>query len=160
MGEKEYNYNITQTFYAKWILPFVLMIIGALLIIFFLPGAKFVKGKDAETKKIKAFYKVSMTIDNKSEDRYIEVKSKEIYYVVKAGETEYYLNTYEKYTKHVPLYMEFRMNLAFLGLAGGIGLSVVGIFMLLVNSVNKLSKVSTKKKKQLENKTLDEEDDE
>ena len=160
MAEKEYNYNITQTFYAKWILPFVLLLIGTLLILFFYPGTKFLSGKDAESKEIKSFYKISMTIDNEKQDRYVEVKSKDIYYVIKSGSYEYYLNTNTKYDKHVPLYSPIRKNLAYMGIAGGIGLSTVGLFMLFINTFNKITKISPKKKKQLENESLDEEDDE
>lgn len=156
MSEKDFNYNITQTFYAKWILPFVLLLIGTLLILFFYPGTKFIKGKDAQSKEIKAFYKVTINENT----NYVEVKSKEIYYVVKAGSNEYYLSTETKYDKHVPLYSEFRMNLAYMGIAGGIGLSTVGIFMLLVNTAKKLTTVNVKKKNNKENSNNDEEDDE
>lgn len=162
MAEKEYNYNITQTFYAKWILPFVLLLIGTFLILFFFPGTKFIKGKDGVSKETKVFYKMSekITYENKEQNGYVEVKSKEIYYVIKSGSYEYYLSTNTKYNKHVPFYSEFRSNLAYMGIAGGIGLSTVGLFMLFINTFNKLTKISPKKKKQLENKTLDEEDDE
>lgn len=162
MAEKEYNYNITQTFYAKWILPFVLLLIGTFLILFFFPGTKFVKGKDGVSKETKAFYKLNdkITVDGKEENGYVEVKSKEIYYVIKPGSYEYYISTNTTYTKHIPFYSEFRKNLAPMGIAGGIGLSTVGLFMLFINTFNKLTKISPKKKKQLENKTLNEEDDE
>ena len=49
------------------------------------------------------------------------------------------------YEKHIPWYSNFRMNLSTMGSAGGAGLTVVGVFMLFINTFNKLSKVNTKK---------------
>ena len=161
MGQKEFNYNITQTFYAKWILPFVLLIIGTLLILFFYPGTKFVKGKLA-TKEVKTFYKINVVVNNEKVDRYVEIKDKDVYYIYKPGSTEYFLLDTEmpKYTKHVPIYSQFRMNLAYVGIAGGIGLSTVGLFMLIVNTFKKITTVSSKTKNKIENKNNNEEDDE
>jgi hypothetical protein len=156
MAEKDFNYNITQTFYAKWILPFVLIILGTILIIIFQPGTKFMKGKDYDTKEERVFYKV--TIDN--EIKYVEVKEKTIFIEKEKGSYTYYLNTNETYTKHVPWYSPVRMNLAQMGLAGGVGLTVVGIFMLVINIFNKVSKISPKKKNELENKGNEENDEE
>ena len=155
MAEKDFNYNITQTFYAKWILPFVLIILGTLLIIFFQPGTRFMKGKDYDTKEERVFCKV--VIDG--ETKFVEVKEKTIFIEKEKGSYTYYLNTNETYTNHIPWYSPVRMNLSQMALAGGIGLSVVGVFMLIINVFNKISKISPKKKKELENNT-DEENDE
>ena len=75
MAEKDFNYNVTQTFYAKWILPFVVIFIGIGLLLYFAPAMKFMKGKDYDTKVEKVFYKVTIN----GEDRYVEVKEKYIY---------------------------------------------------------------------------------
>lgn len=162
--KKDYNYNITQTFYAKWILPFVLIIIGTLLIIFFFPGMKFKKGVAMidEQKVDKVFYVTKI----EGVESYIEVKEKYIYETRYKGSYEYYYNTDIIYDKHIPYYSSVRMNLSSMGSAGGIGLSVVGIFMIFVNTFNKISTVKPKKdinktKDSItEDDSIDEEDDE
>ena len=151
------DYNLTTTFYAKWILPFVLFIVGGLLIFFFLPGTHFMKGKDYDTKEEKVFY--YKKIDGK--ECYIEIKEKNIYELKNKGSYEYYYNTETLYEGSIPWYNEARMNLGAMGSAGGTGLCVVGVFMLVVNAFNKISKVNTKNKsKDNENNEEDEEDDE
>ena len=152
MANKD-NYNLTTTFYAKWILPFILIIVGTVLILLFLPGMKFKKGKDYETNENKVFYAVS--IDDS--DKYVEVKEKYIYELKNKGSYEYYYNTQTIYEKHIPWYAPFRMNLSMMGTASGMGLSVVGVFMLVVNTFSKISKVNTKK---AQNKDTDDEEDE
>ena len=134
MGEKDFNYNLTTTFYAKWILPFVLFIVGGILIFLFLPGMKFRKGKDYNTGEEKVFYATKIN----DKDSYIEVKDKYIYELKNKGSYEYYYNTETIYEKNIPWYSAFRMNLSMMGTAGGTGLSVVGVFMLVVNIFNKI----------------------
>jgi predicted permease len=157
MAKKDFNYNITSTFYAKWILPFVLIIVGAILLVVFFPGMKFQKGKDYDTKEEKVFYVTKI----EGEISYIGVKDKCIYIEKSKGSYDYMYNTETIYDGSVPWYSPVRMNLAIYGTTGGIGLSVVGFFMLLINTFNKISKVSAKKEKKiLENNKKDEEDDE
>ena len=160
MPKKEPNYNLTTTFYAKWILPFVLIIIGISLILLFFPGMRFMKGKNYDnTKEELSFYVV--TIDDS--EKYIEVKSKVIYVETNKGSTICYKSTETIYNKSIPWYSDFRMNLGSMGTAGGIGLTVVGTFMLIVNTFTKISKVSSKKRNKLmenSNEKKDEEDDE
>ena len=151
------DYNLTTTFYAKWILPFVLFIVGGLLVIFFLPGTHFLKGKDYDTKEEKVFY--YKKIDGK--ECYIEIKEKDIYEIKNKGSYEYYYNTQTEYDGSIPWYSAFRMNLGTMGTAGGTGLCVVGVFMLIVNVFNKISKVNTKRKTDTStDEENDEEDDE
>jgi len=160
--KKEFNYNITQTFYAKWILPFVLIIFGTLLIIYFLPGMKFRKGVAMiDDKKVdKVFYVTKI----EGVESYIEVKEKYIYETKYKGSYEYYYNTDIIYDKHIPHYSSIRMNLSNMCTAGGIGLSVVGAAMLVINTFNKISKVKPKNnldsKKDIEFEESNEEDDE
>ena len=158
MSKKDFDYNITQTFYAKWILPFVLFIVGGLLILFFYPGMKFIKGNDYDTKEEKVFY--TTKIDGT--ESYIGVKDKCIYEIKNKGSYEYYYNTTTTYDGKVPWYSPFRHNLSTLGVTGGMGLSIVGVFMLIVNVFNKISKVNTEKvsKRKDEDDIIDEEDDE
>ena len=153
---KEKNFYLTTTFYAKWILPFVLMIIGTILILTFFNGMNFIKGKDYDTKEEKVFYVTKID----GVESYIEVKEKEIYEIKNKGSYEYYYNTQTVYEKHVPWYSPIRMNLAMMGTAGGAGLTIVGVLMLLINVFNKISKVNIKKKKDDEIIDSDEEDDE
>ena len=141
MAEKDFNYNLTTTFYAKWILPFVLFVVGGLLILLFLPGMKFRKGKDYDTGVELVFYAVK----ENGADKYIEVKEKYIYELKNKGSYEYYYNTQTVYDKNIPWYSAFRMNLSTMGTAGGAGLSIVGVFMLVINIFNRISKVNTKK---------------
>ena len=158
MAEKDFNYNLTTTFYAKWILPFVLFIVGGLLILLFLPGMKFRKGKDYDTGKELVFYAVK---ENGS-DKYIEVKEKYIYELKNKGSYEYYYNTQTVYDKNIPWYSAFRMNLSTMGTAGGAGLSIVGVFMLVINIFNRISKVNTKKiqeKDDIEDESNEEDDE-
>lgn len=158
MSEKDFDYNITTTFYAKWILPFVLFIVGGLLILLFLPGMKFRTGKDYNTKEEKVFY----TVNIDGSDKYVEIKEKYIYELKNKGSYEYYYNTETLYEKSVPWYSSFRMNLSTLGTTGGIGLSVVGVLMLVINILKKISTVNTKKIQEKTNNenNIDEEDDE
>ena len=71
-----------------------------------------------------------------------------------------------EYTKRLPHYSKMRYNLSTMGTAGGVGLSVVGLFMLIVNTFNAVTKVSKKKKDAIyasvsgKNEDFDEEDDE
>ena len=159
---KDFNYNITQTFYAKWILPFVLIIIGTLLILLFLPGMKFRKGVAMiDDKKVdKVFYVTKIN----GVESYVEIKEKYIYEIKSKGSYEYYYSTETLYDKHIPWYSSARMNLSTLGTTGGIALSVVGLFMLVINTFNKISKVKPKNnldsKKDIELEESNEEDDE
>ena len=84
MAEKDFDYNITKTFYAKWILPIVLLIIGTILIFYFLPGMKFMKGKDYDTKEEKVFYRVTVN----DIEEYVEVKEKYIYEKKNTGKVD------------------------------------------------------------------------
>lgn len=149
----EPNYNLTTTFYAKWILPFILILIGVGLIFLFFPGVNFKKGLDYDTKEEKIFYVTKID----GVDSFVEVKEKEIYVIKNKGSYEYYYNTKTVYEKHVPWYSAFRMNLAMIGTAGGAGLTIVGTIMLLVNVFNKISKVNVKKANLYQNN--DKEDD-
>ena len=142
MAEKDYNYNITTTFYAKWILPVILIIIGSILIFLFVPAMKFVKGKDYDTKTELVFYRVNIN----GEIRYVEIKDKLIYEEKDRGSNTYYYNTNTEYDKKIPSYSSFRANLSTMGSAGGIGLTIVGLLMLVVNTFNAVTKVSKKKK--------------
>ena len=132
MAEKDFNYNITTTFYAKWILPFILLAIGAFLIFFFVPALKFTKGKDYDTKAELILYKVNID----GEQKYVEVKSKIIYEEKAKGSNTYYYNTLTEYDKKIPHYSAARYNLSTMGAAGGIGLSIVGLLMLVINTFN------------------------
>jgi hypothetical protein len=152
MAEKDLNYNVTQTFYAKWILPFVVIFIGIGLLLYFAPAMKFMKGKEYDTKVEKVFYKVTIN----GEDRYVEVKEKYIYEEKNKGSNTYYYNTLTEYDKKIPHYSSVRYNLSGMGTAGGIGLTVVGVLFLFVSTFQALTKVSQKKK----NMILDNEDDE
>ena len=152
MAEKDFNYNVTQTFYAKWILPFVVIFIGIGLLLYFAPAMKFMKGKDYDTKVEKVFYKVTIN----GEDRYVEVKEKYIYEEKNKGSNTYYYNTLTEYDKKIPHYSSARYNLSVMGTTGGIGLTVVGVLFLFVSTFQALTKVSHKKK----NMILDNEDEE
>ena len=156
MAEKDFDYNITQTFYAKWILPFVLILIGTLLILYFLPGMRFTTGKDYDTGKEKVFYKVTINGD----ERFVEVKEKNIYEIKKKGSYEYYYNTLTEYDKHIPSYNKARMNLSVIATTGGFGLTVTGIFMLVINVINKAAKGKGHNKNNINNDIDDEEDEE
>ena len=163
MAEKDFNYNITQTFYAKWILPFVLLALGTFLILFFLPGTRFVKGKVMPSKEEKVFYRITVDKGSAKEERFVEIKEKDVYYTRTVGGNEYYYidTEFEPYTKSIPWYSGIRMNLSVMASAGGVGLSIVGLFMLVINVFKKISKVNPKKIKQIENNNEeDEEDDE
>ncbi|MBP5444575.1 MAG: hypothetical protein J6Y28_00250 [Acholeplasmatales bacterium] len=135
------GYNVTTTFYAKWILPFILIIIGVGLILLFFPGTNFTKGKDYETNQEVVFY----IIEEKNKTRYVDIDSKLIYDKTTKGSYKVYIKSEDVYEKHIPWYSSFRMNLSTMGSAGGAGLTVVGVFMLFINTFNKLSKVNTKK---------------
>ena len=161
MAEKDFDYNVTTTFYAKWILPFILIAIGAFLIFFFVPAMKFTKGNDYDTKEELVLYRVTIN----GEQKYVEVKSKNIYEEKNKGSNTYYYNTLTEYDKKIPHYSEFRYNLSAMATAGGVGLSVVGLFMLVINTFNAITKVSKKKKDAIyasvegKNEEFDEEDD-
>ena len=155
MSSKEYNYNLTTSFYAKWILPFVLIIIGVGLILLFFPATNFVKGQDYNTKENKVFYVIN--VDEKT--KYVDIDSKLIYEKTNKGSNKVFIATEDTYTKHIPWYSSFRMNLSAMGSAGGVGLTAVGILMLFINTFNKLSKVSSKKQKQLMDKDEEENED-
>ena len=148
MAEKDFDYNITTTFYAKWILPIVLIVVGTILIFLFVPALKFTKGLEFGTKNELVLYKI--TYDG--EDKFAEIKSKCVYEEKKSGSNTYYVKytteTAEEviYDKHIPFYSTIRVNLAPMGTAGGVGLTVVGIFMLGVNVFNAMTKVSKKKR--------------
>lgn len=164
MAEKDFDYNVTQTFYAKWILPFVLIAIGIGLLLFFAPAMKFMKGNDYnETKKELVFYRINID----GEEKYVEVKEKYIYIEKNKGSNTYYYNTLTEYDKKIPHYSTIRYNLSGMGTAGGIGLTVVGGLFLFVNVFQSISKLSKKKKNKLmnnennnEDEEFDEEDDE
>ena len=65
MAEKDFDYNITSTFYAKWILPFILIALGSFLIIFFVPAMKFTKGLEYGTKTELVLYRVNIDGEQK-----------------------------------------------------------------------------------------------
>lgn len=156
MSEKDFDYNVTQTFYSKWILPFVLVLIGIGLIFLFAPAMKFMKGNDYDTKEELVLYKVNID----GEEKYVEVKDKYIYIEKDKGSNTYYYNTLTTYDKKIPHYSTIRSNLSGIGTAGGIGLTVVGTLFFVVNIFQTISKANQKKKNAiLDNQNTDDEEE-
>lgn len=146
------EFNITTTFYAKWILPFVLMLIGVLLLLLFIPQSNFDVHKNKVTQEVTVYYMKEI----EKETKYISITDKIIYDRKQKGSTGYeYISTGEVYTKRIPKYNKILNNLSTIGTASGISLEVVGIAMLIINIFNKISKYDPVKGKQKKEKNED-----
>lgn len=115
------NNDIAHSFYAKWVLPIVLAILGVVLIILFLPSTAFVKDKNGNL-----FYSIG-------NNQYIGIEDKH-YYEPKKNGTEYVMLD-EIYDKNIPKYESWKVNMSGIGSATGISMVGVGGIFIIVNVV-------------------------
>lgn len=121
--------GLTQTFYAKWVLPFVLIIIGAILLLVFFPATSFVIDSNDEEK----IYYVS------EKDKYVCLNDGYYYKLTTSKGKEVFVITDDKYEGELPKFRKWKFNLSGIGTASGISFCAIGIFMIVINVIKNAS---------------------